>query len=139
MMNKLAAAGFAALAAVAITGCGNEEDGPGIPVLSGQDASIVAQADCGEDGVANVRVQYGDIDDTTLIGRNPTTLGIGQGSPNFDHHYGISEGYKNLSFTITTSPTKGTCVTTLTDRETGDVLATRESAGTVKLEAIMAG
>lgn len=129
---------LASAAAIFVGGCGNSGTNDGPPILHGSDATLIAQVDCGDDGVANVHVVYGEIDKTTLIGRNDTTLTVG-GAPYFDERYGISDGYKNLDFTITTSPTRGTCTTTLTDDESGDVIAERQSAGKVKLEAILDG
>lgn len=131
-----------AATAVAITLIVTDQSSKGddsVPKLAGADASLIAQADCGDDGVANVHVSYGMIDDDYLIGRNATTLTIGEGSENFDRRYGISDGYSNLPFTITTSPTTGTCTTTLTDDKTGDVLAEKTSAGKITLTAIMEG
>lgn len=107
-----------------------------VPELSGPDASLIAQVDCGDDGVAAIHVQYGQVDKTTLIGRNSVTRGAG-GLDNFDEGYGLADGFEDVRFTIITTPTRGTCTTVLTDRNSGDVVAEKKSAGTVRLEAIL--
>ena len=124
--------------AVTLSGCGGDK-GDGTPTLEGKDPTLVAQADCGTDGVANVRVKYDQIDDTFLIGRNELTKSLGGGTDTFDRRYGIDDNSKNLRFTITTDPTRGTCKTTLTDGEKGDVLAEKSSAGKVELSVIVRG
>lgn len=123
-------------AAALVAGCGEKgEDGP--PKLEGKDATLVAQADCGEDGVANVRVKYGQIDESRLIGRNAVTRTFGKGSDKFDSRYG-SDGTPDL-FAITTDPTTGTCTTTLTNGDNGEVLAEKKSAGRVELSVQFTG
>lgn len=125
-----------------LVACGDSgkvtEDGT-TPTLRGKDATLIAQVDCGEDGVANVHILYGQIDKSYLIGRNAITLGVGEGTETFDQRYGIDEQSRNLPFSITTSPTTGTCTTTLTDDESGKVLATKSTAGKAKLQVVLAG
>lgn len=134
-MKRAFAAIAAAVAVAGVSGCGQHVEGPSVPSLHGPNAGLVAQADCGEDGVANVHVVYGQVDENQLIGRSPITLSLGGGIESFDKRYG-TDGKGDYSFTITTSPTKGTCTTTLTDDDTGDVLATKTTAGTARLEVL---
>jgi hypothetical protein len=95
--------------------------------------------DCGDDGVANVKVTYGKVVDKELIGRNPTTLANG-GQETFDKTYGVSGFDPNqYTLTATTKPTRGTCKTTLTDYELGTIIAERESAGQAVLTAVVQG
>lgn len=122
------------VSSLALVACGSTPDDAGVPELHGPDASLIAQVDCGEAGVANVNVTYGELNEDELIGR--TSIG---GSETFDSRYGIADGYSNVLFTITTRPTTGTCTTTLTDDETGDVVATKTSAGTARLQAMLTG
>lgn len=145
-----AAAGVIALAA---SGCSSTDEGTAVvapnpilstaaptpvPELRGTDPSLVAQVDCGDDGVANVNVQYGVTNRDTLVGRNPTTLQAG-GSASFSSNYGLGRGDANVLFTIMTSPTRGTCKTTLTDYNSGEVIAEKETAGRVTLKVILTG
>lgn len=139
MKSKVAAALGAAVATIAISGCGSaKSEGVGVPTLSGSDASLTAQVDCGDDGVTDVHVTYGKVDTHVLIGKNPLTQAVG-GSATFDNNYGIGANDSNVSFTITTSPTRGTCKTTLTNYNTGDVIAEKTSAGKAELKALFTG
>jgi hypothetical protein len=107
-------------------------------VLKGSDPTLVAQADCGEDGVANVHIVYGTVDQKVLVGRNPTTQAAG-GSKSFSSNYGMGRGDENVLFTITTEPTTGTCKTTLTDYDSGDVIAEKETSGRATLQVLLTG
>ncbi|TWS27261.1 hypothetical protein FK530_19125 [Tsukamurella conjunctivitidis] len=138
MKINMGAAAAVLAAGLLVAACGAKgDDGP--PKLTGADASLVAQADCGTDGVAGVHIKYGLIDEDHLIGRNAITLTIGKGSEKFDNRYGIGSDSKNVLFTITTSPTTGTCTTTLTDGNKGDVIAEKKSAGKIELQVLMTG
>jgi hypothetical protein len=102
---------------------------PAVPTVTGSHASVVVLVDCGDDGVANVNVEYGTAPpQTVLVGKNPTTLGAG-GLATFSSNYGTAPGYGDANLTVTTSPTRGTCKTTLTNYDTGNVIAERETAG----------
>ena len=95
------------------------------------------QVDCGEDGVAGVHVKYGTgPDQDVLIGRNPRTLSV-DGLEMFSSNYGTDPGYPDANLVVTTSPTRGTCKTTLTDYNSGDIIAERETAGKVTLRAVV--
>ena len=113
-----------------LAGCSSAD---GTPVIAGDKPTVVVQADCGQDGVANVRVTFGEVDDRFLIGRNDVTKTVGGGSDNFDRRYSLAAGYDTVPLTVTTDPTRGTCTTTLTDERTGDVVAQRETAGMAAL------
>ena len=134
-MKKLVIGGLAALA---LTACSPQSsESAAIPVVTGPDASIVVLVDCGDDGVAGVHVKYGTGPDSdVLIGRNPTTRSVG-GLDTFSSNYGTEPGFDDATLTVTTSPTRGTCKTTLTDYNSGDVIAERETAGKVTLGAIV--
>lgn len=125
---------------LAISGCafqGASAPG-GIPRASGDDHSISAQVDCGEEGVANVRVEYGVTDDTVLVGRPALTQSAG-GQENFDVKYGNTpEGFDEV-LTLTTEPTTGTCTTTLTDYESGNVMAEKSTSGKAVVTAVVPG
>lgn len=138
MNTKMGAAAAALAAGVLVAGCDSKDAG-GPPKLTGPDASLVAQADCGADGVANVHINYGVLNKDYLIGRNAVTLNLGKGQERFDNRYGIGNDMKNVLFTIVTDPTTGTCTTTLTDGREGDVLAEKKSAGRVELQVMMTG
>ncbi|MFZ2243068.1 MAG: hypothetical protein WAV90_26525 [Gordonia amarae] len=134
---------FVVLSVLASAGCAhdsteNASTTPPTPTISGQDASVIAQVDCGEDGVANVHIQWGVVDKHVLVGRNPTTKLAG-GIDRLQSNYAISPGYSNALFTITTRPTTGTCTTSITDYEAGEVVAEKASAGQVILKAVLAG
>lgn len=124
---------------ISITSCSHQGNDDGVPVLPGANATLVAQADCGADGVANVQIVYGQVSDHFLIGRNALTQTLGGGMATFDRRYGVSPGDENLLFTITTSPTTGTCTSTLTDADGGDVIAEKKSAGKVELKVMFSG
>jgi hypothetical protein len=129
-----------AIAAFALTACSSQSSEPAVPVVTGSngsDASVVVLVDCGEDGVAGVHVRYGTgPDEDVLIGRNPTTRSVG-GLDTFSSNYGTMPDYPDTNLTVTTSPSRGTCKTTLTDYNSGDVIAERETAGKVTLGAIV--
>lgn len=59
--------------------------------------------------------------DRWIIGRNAVTLGVGDSTETFDQRYGIDDQ------------------STLTDDESGKVLATRSTAGKAKLQVVLAG
>jgi hypothetical protein len=108
-----------------------------VPTVAGSDASVVVLVDCGDDGVANVNVAYGTAPaSTVLVGRNPTTLAAG-GVETFSSNYGTRPGFDDANLTVTTSPTRGTCKTTLTDYNSGDIIGERETAGKVTLKAVV--
>src|SRR6476646_5656691 len=119
-MKKLVIGGLAALA---LTACSPQSsESAAIPVVTGPDASIVVLVDCGDDGVAGVHVKYGTGPDSdVLIGRNPTTRSVG-GLDTFSSNYGTEPGFDDA---------------TLTDYNSGDVIAERETAGKVTLGAIV--
>jgi hypothetical protein len=95
--------------------------------------------DCGEDGVAGVRVKYGLTDDDVLIGRNPITRSSG-GLKTFSSKYGTEDSdHSDRDLTVTTSLTEGTCKTTLTDYNNGKIISERETAGKVTLKAVIRG
>jgi hypothetical protein len=99
----------------------------------------VTIVDCGSDGVANVNVRYGTgVDDDFLVGRNSTTIGVG-GRAALSNHYGTQQGSGAATLTVTTRPTTGMCDTSLTDYESGNVVAQRKSAGQVILNVIVRG
>ena len=139
-MKKQFAVAAVVIGLAVLAGCGSDGDAakPEVPTLHGVDATLIAQVDCGDDGVANVHVRYGQVDETQLVGRKPITRGVG-GIETFDRRYGINPGDHDLLFTISTDPTAGKCTTTLTDDETGDVLAEKTTAGSAKLTAMFAG
>ncbi|MGX9669902.1 hypothetical protein [Mycobacterium sp. HM-7] len=109
-----------------------------MPTVSGANATVAAQVDCGEDGVANVEVVFGKVDDKVLVGRNPTTRAVG-GAKTFDQHYSIGAGYQDLTFTLGTAPTTGTCKASITNYDTGEVIAQKESAGRSVLKVVLTG
>ena len=55
----------------------------------------------------------------------------------FRGRYGIVLGFADATLTVTTSPTHGTCTTTLTNRSSGDVIAKRETTNEVTLTAVV--
>lgn len=109
-----------------------------IPTVSGSKATVVAQVDCGEDGVANVEVVFGKIDNKVLVGRNPTTQAIG-GSKTFSQLYGMGDGNLDQTFTLGTAPTTGTCKSSITNYDTGEIIAQKESAGRSVLKVVLTG
>ncbi|WP_131828901.1 hypothetical protein [Mycolicibacterium conceptionense] len=134
-----------------LTGCGSgggtvasssdsstTKSAPDVPELRGADPTLSATVDCGEDGVANVRVAYGEIDNKYLVGRNPTTQMAG-GQSTFSSHYSLGRGDENVMFNIVTSPTRGTCKTTLTDYDSGDVIVEKETSGKATLKVLLTG
>lgn len=106
------------------------------PTVAGSDASVVVQVDCGTDGVAGVNIVYGTHASDVLVGRSPTTLSVG-GMETFSSTYGTGPGFGDALLTVTTEPTSGTCKTTLTNYNSGDVLGERETAGRVVLKAVV--
>ena len=137
-MNRTAAAAFAALTLLLPIAACSKNTAPSVPTLNGTDATLIAQVDCGETGVAGVTIEFGDLDDEYLVGRPPLTQAVG-GIEALDRRYGISDGYQDVMFTIATDPTTGTCTTVLTDADSGDVLAEKSSAGTARLEVMVTG
>ncbi|OZE77255.1 hypothetical protein CH305_18640 [Rhodococcus sp. 15-649-2-2] len=124
-----------AAGALLMAGCSSSE--PEIPTVTGPDASIVATVDCGDDGVAGVSASYGTGGvKETLIGRNPTTQLAG-GQESFSSTYGTREGMDDATLSVTTSPTRGTCTTTLTDYDSGEVLVQKETSGKATVEAVI--
>lgn len=103
----------------------------------GVDASVAVTVDCAEDGVANVNSQYGTGDASdVLIGRGDTTQDAG-GSPTYSRQFGTMAGMGAATLAITTSPTRGTCETKITDYNGGAVLAESKTAGEVTLTVIV--
>jgi hypothetical protein len=99
--------------------------------------SIAATVDCGDDGVANVNVQYGIAAPTrVLVGRNPTTLAVG-GTTSYSGHFATMPNIGDGTLIVTTAPTRGICTTTLTDYDAGKVLVEQSSAGKVSLTVIV--
>ena len=148
-MGRVAAVAVFVFVTVMLAGCGGSptasvssttttESAPTVPTLGGIYAHLVAEVDCGVDGVADVHIEFGKVDDHILVGRNPTTQSIG-GQQRFSMNYGVSAGSSNVPFTITTSPTTGTCITTLTNYNTGDIIGQKETAGRARLKVIFEG
>jgi hypothetical protein len=52
----------------------------------------------------------------------------------FQHHL---SGFSDANLTVTTSPIRGTCKRTLTNYDTRNVIAQRETAGKAKLRAVI--
>jgi hypothetical protein len=89
-MKKVILGGLAALA-VGLTACSSSEaDAPIVTGSNGKSPEVVVLVDCGEDGVAGVRVKYGLTDDDVLIGRNPITRSAG-GLKTFSSNYGTAD------------------------------------------------
>lgn len=144
--------GFAVLALVIagfLAGCGGgtpsgagttatTKSAPDVPELAGSDPTLAATVDCGDEGVANVEISYGEIGEQVLVGRNPTTQAVG-GQKAFSAHYGLGRGDENVMFVITTSPTRGSCRTTVTDYDSGDVIVDKETAGRATLRVLVTG
>ncbi len=67
-----------ALSTIVLSSCGSSSSEPAEQTkVAGNDASVVAQVDCGDDGVANVTVSYGSTKKETLVGRNEPTRSAG--------------------------------------------------------------
>ncbi|GAF47202.1 hypothetical protein [Rhodococcus wratislaviensis] len=134
----------AAICGAIVSGCStnaeeSDAEGSAVPTVSGSDASVVVQVDCGDDGVASVKVSYGGNSSDgggVLVGRNPTTQAAG-GLATFSRQYGTDVGFDDATLSVTTSPTTGTCTTTLTDYNSGEVLSQRETAGRAVVEAVV--
>lgn len=108
-----------------------------IPTATGDNPSLVLQVDCGIYGVAFVKTQYGTGEEQrTLLGRNKKTQSVG-GLEYFENKYGSAPGDPEATLTVKVLPTRGTCTTTLTDFESGNVLIEENTAGHVTLEAIV--
>lgn len=139
-MKRTIVAAALALTGLALAGCSSSDDEastiPTVTTVNGEDASVVAQVDCGDDGVANVTATYGSTKKETLVGRNSTTQSAG-GVDTFSNQYGTMPGNGDATLTVLTQPTRGTCMTTLTDYNTGDVIAERETAGKVELSVVV--
>jgi predicted transcriptional regulator len=123
------------ISAVLLTGCSQGKDA--VPTIAGSDPVAVVQADCGQDGVANVHLDYGKWNDDFLIGRNAVTKTIAGGEDNFEKRLSLSGDVDELPLTVTTDPTTGTCKTTITNDETGDVVMERQTAGKAVLSVKM--
>ena len=92
-----------ALLGLVVSGCAYMGDSAtsGPPRATGDDPSISAQVDCGEEGVANVRIEYGVIQETVLVGRPVITQSAG-GQEKFDTKYGNTpDGFDEI-LTLTT-------------------------------------
>lgn len=118
--------------ALTLTSC----TGSGIPTATGDadnTPAIVAQVDCGDDGLANVSATYGTGEEKKVfIGDSPHA-----DADKFDKNYGTLPGYSESMLTIATSPIRGTCLTRLTDRNSGEVLDESETAGEATLTALV--
>jgi hypothetical protein len=115
----------------------SQSTSPEALTATGSDPSITVNVDCGDEGVANVTVSYGTgPTQTVLVGRNPTSQAVGS-VRTFSQNYGTAPGFEDSHLTVTTAPTKGTCKTTLTDYESGNVLADRETAGKATFSAVV--
>lgn len=125
---------------LAVSGCAFISDSASgeVPRATGDDPSISAQVDCGEDGVANVRVEYGVTDETVLVGRPSLTQSAG-GRDSFDNKYANTPDGVDEVLTVTTEPTTGTCTTRLTDYESGGVLAEKSTSGKAVVSAVVPG
>ncbi|WP_182357799.1 hypothetical protein [Tomitella gaofuii] len=105
------------------------------PIVVG--SNVVVQADCGEDGVAGVHINFGKVDDEYLVGRNSVTQSVG-GTKTFSRNYGLSSSdTERVPLTVTTRPTRGTCTTTITDYDTGEVAGQKETAGRAQLSVVL--
>jgi hypothetical protein len=105
---------------------------PAIPTVTGSSPSVVVQVDCGQDGVANVHVDFGLASQDVLVGRNPTTHLV-HGVDTFSSSFGLGNDHDGI-LTVTTRPTTGTCTTTLTDYDSGNVIGQRSTAGMAELK-----
>ena len=127
---------FLATAAVSLALTLTSCTGSGAPTATGDadnTPSIIAQVDCGDDGLANVSATYGTGEEkNTFIGDSPHA-----DADKFDMNYGTLPGWPKSTLTIETSPIRGTCLTRLTDRNSGDVLDERETAGEATLTALV--
>lgn len=103
------------------------------PTVSGTNPTVTVQAECDEDGVANVAIKFGEVDDKFLIGKNAITQTFAGGRKKVDRSYQLASGYEEVPLTVTTSPTTGTCRTVITDYESGNVVAERDTAGKAEL------
>ncbi|MFE4501706.1 hypothetical protein ACFRFQ_17780 [Rhodococcus sp. NPDC056743] len=121
--------------AAALTACSSGEDSS-VPKATGPDAGVILLVDCGEDGVGVVKVSYGVVDDEFMVGRNSTTQSIG-GYKTLSRNYGSSDDGDGATLTVSTNPTRGTCATSLTDENGGEILAEKETAGKVELSAFV--
>lgn len=131
----LLATSIAVSVTAALTACSSSEDSS-TPKATGPDAGVILLVDCGEDGVGVVKVSYGVVDDEFMVGRNPTTLSIG-GYKTLSRNYGASDDGEGATLTVSTQPTRGTCSTSLTDDNSGDILAEKETAGKAELSAFL--
>jgi len=120
---------LAALLAILVAAGCSSQDKDSTPTVAGKDPSVTVQAECDDDGVANVNIKFGELNSDYLIGKNAVTQSIGGGSKNVDSKFGLAPGYDEVPLTVTTRPTRGTCKTTLTDYESGKVVAESSTAG----------
>ena len=130
-----------AMSGIGVAACSSNSDSassePAVPTVTGSDASVVVLVDCGEDGVASIDVAYGPGPaKNVLVGRNPTTLAAG-GVKTFSSNYDTEPGFDDATLTVTTTPTRGTCMTSLTDYNSGDIIGERLTAGKVMLKAVI--
>ncbi|MBM4492139.1 hypothetical protein GS445_07825 [Rhodococcus hoagii] len=126
-----------ALSTIVLSSCGSSSSEPAEQTkVAGNDASVVAQVDCGDDGVANVTVSYGSTKKETLVGRNETTRSAG-GVDTFSNQYGTRAGMGDATLAVLTQPTRGTCKTTLTDYNSGNIIGERETAGKAELSVVI--
>jgi hypothetical protein len=130
--------------ALTLTACSSTSDAPSSTATLATPSSVedtpevtgtvVVTVDCGDEGVADVKVmnRATKLADA-LVGRNPRTQAAG-GRPIFSEHYEGQAGSLEALLIVTTSPTYGSCKTTLTNYQTGELIAQRESTGQVILE-----
>ncbi|MCD2104371.1 hypothetical protein O4214_05485 [Rhodococcus erythropolis] len=55
----------------------------------------------------------------------------------FSNKYGASDDGVDATLTVSTRPTTGTCKTSLTDYNSGDILAEKETAGKAEFTVVV--
>jgi hypothetical protein len=131
----LVAASIAVSVATVVSSCSSEKE-PSIPKATGPNASIALEVDCGTDGVGVVDITYGVTSKQVMVARNVTSRSVGA-IEKFSNKYGASDDGVDATLTVSTRPTTGTCKTSLTDYNSGDILAEKETAGKAEFTVLV--
>lgn len=133
--RRLLVAAIAVCAAAALSSCSSDKE-PSIPQATGPDPGLVLQVDCGDTGIGVVKISYGTSDTELLVGQ--TAAPSEQTVDTLSRRYGLlDEDTEGATLVVSTKPTRGTCKTSLTDYNSGDVLGEKETAGKVELSAFV--
>lgn len=113
----------------------DEKDDPSIPVSQGNEPSVYATVDCATGTDAWVQTRFGSTEARSFIGPNSEFV-TGTFQSAYSNTFKLASEPKRL-LTITVEPKSGICKTTLKERSSGDVLASKDTSEDVTLRVLL--